>query len=474
MRQRVYARSSGLCQRRGIIRKQNAAYGICAHCTFYNINYERTEIEMKKVRIALLGLGNIGQGVWRILNTNRNEITMNCGYEIEVARVLVRDRNKIRGVQIPKEILTTDINDIFNDSGIKIVVELMGGTEPAREYMLGAMRRKKHVVTANKLVLATRGEELFKAADEEGVLFYYEASVGGGIPIIREINESLTANRIEKLVGIINGTTNYILTKMTHEGMDFNEALKEAQQKGYAEADPSSDVEGYDAVYKLAIMSSLSFGTKIDLSSIYREGIGNIKTVDIDYAKRFGYVIKLLAIGKETDNELELRVHPAMVPKTHPIANVNDSFNAIFVKGNAVGDLMLYGRGAGDLPTGSAVVGDIISILRNNVDLSNLSSQKNGTVTKKVRNASESSSEYYIRLDVKDRPGVLGEIAAVFGKHDVSIFSVSQDVKNKHNVSLVFITHEAFEGNVAESIKEIGTLDRVNNLENIIRIENFN
>lgn len=429
---------------------------------------------MKKVRIAILGFGNVGQGVWKILNTNRSEIMMNCGCEIEVAKILVRNVSKPRGVVVPEGIITADANDIFNDESIKIVIELMGGNEPAKEYMLRAMKRKKHVVTANKLVLASNGEELFKTADKEGVLLYYEASVGGGIPIIREINESLAANKIEKIVGIINGTTNYILTKMTLEGMDFNEALKEAQQKGYAEADPTSDIEGYDAVYKLAIMSSLSFGTKIDLDSIYREGISNIKTVDIDYANRFGYVIKLLAVGKEIDGRLELRVHPAMVPKSHPIANVNDCFNAIFIKGNAVGDLMLYGKGAGDLPTGSAVVGDIISILRNNIDLSNLVSMKNGKAVKKVKQAHENSSEYYIRLDVKDRPGVLGEIAAVFGKHDVSIFSVSQDVKNEHNVSLVFITHEALEGNVAGSIKEITKLDRVNNLENIIRIENFN
>ncbi|MDF2675190.1 MAG: homoserine dehydrogenase, partial [Clostridiales bacterium] len=338
---------------------------------------------MKKVKIALLGLGNVGQGVWKILSQNKNEILMNCGYEIEISRILVRDMNKPRGVRVPKEILTTNVEDILNDEEIKIIVELMGGAEPAREYMLRAMKCKKHVVTANKLVLATQGEELFKTAEGEGILFYYEASVGGGIPIIREINESLTANKIEKLVGIINGTTNYILTKMTQEGMGFDEALKEAQAKGYAEADPTSDIEGYDAAYKLAIMASLSFGTKVDLESIYREGIGGIEAIDIEYANKFGYAIKLLAVGKEVDNRLELRVHPTMVPKNHPIANVNDSFNAIFIKGNAVGDLMLYGRGAGDLPTGSAVVGDIISILRNNVDLSTLTAMKKNKTPKK-------------------------------------------------------------------------------------------
>lgn len=429
---------------------------------------------MEKVRIAILGLGNVGQGVWKILNANRNEIMIKCGYEIEVAKILVRDANKPRGVEVPEGIITTDVQDVFDDDSIKIVVELMGGVEPAREYMLKAMRRKKHVVTANKLVLATQGEELFETAEKEGVLFYYEASVGGGIPVIREINESLTANKIEKLFGIVNGTTNYILTKMTLEGMDFDEALKEAQAKGYAEADPTSDIEGYDAAYKLAIMSSLSFGTKVDVSSIYREGISNISALDIANADRLGYVIKLLAIGKQDDNRLELRVHPTMVPKSHPIANVNDSFNAIFIKGNAVGDLMLYGRGAGDLPTGSAVIGDIISILRNNVDLSAASVLRKGLTPKEVQSPHENSSGYYIRLDVKDQPGVLGEIAAVLGKHNVSILTVNQDVKSEDSVSMVLLTHETLEGNIAESVKDIKLLDRVNRVDNIIRIENFN
>ena len=253
------------------------------------------------------------------------------------------------------------------------MVELIGGRDEAKEYMIRAMKAKKHIVTANKLVIANWGEELFKIAEEENVLFYYEASVAGGIPIIREINESLTANKIEQIIGIVNGTTNYILSKMTIDGISFDEALKEAQEKGYAEADPTSDVDGYDAVYKLAIMSSLSFGTKVDHDCIYREGIRNISTIDIAYAKKFGYTIKLLAIAKEENNKLELRVHPTLVPSTHPMANVNDAFNAILIKGNAVGELMLYGRGAGDLPTGSAVVGDIISILRNNVKPSDLS-----------------------------------------------------------------------------------------------------
>jgi homoserine dehydrogenase len=428
---------------------------------------------MKKIKIALLGLGNVGQGVWQILNTNKKQVTLNCGYEIEVSKILVQNIEKPRTIEVPKELLTTRIEDILVDDEIKIVIELMGGSNPAMQYMLKAMKCKKHVITANKLVLATQGEELFRTAEEEGILFYYEASVGGGIPIIREINESLTANKIEQLVGIINGTTNYILTKMTLEGMDFSEALRGAQEMGFAEADPTSDIEGYDAAYKLAIMASLSFGTKIELNCIYREGIKNIKAIDIDYADKFGYVIKLLAIGKNMDHKLELRVHPTMIPKRHPLANVNDSFNAIFIKGNAVGDLMLYGRGAGALPTGSAVVGDLISILRNNTDLSALTSVKNGSSQKKVQTAEENTSGYYVRLNVQDKPGILGEIATIFGRYNVSILTVTQEVKSEDNVPLVFITHEAQEGNMNKSLKDIQGLNHVNGVENIIRIENF-
>ncbi|ADL52570.1 homoserine dehydrogenase [Clostridium cellulovorans] len=428
---------------------------------------------MEKVKIALLGFGNVGQGVWKILNTNKREIMINCGYEVEVGKILVRDKNKPRAVEVPDSIVTTDINDILSDKDIKIVVELMGGSEPSKEYILSSLKAKKHVVTANKLLLATVGDELISTADAEGVQFYYEASVGGGIPVIREINESLTANKIESIVGIINGTTNYILTKMSQESMGFEEALKEAQAKGYAEADPTSDVEAYDSVYKLAIMASLAFSTKVDSSSIYREGICKIDSIDIDYAKKFGYVIKLLAIGKEIDNELELRVHPTMISKNHPIANINDSFNAIFIKGNAVGDLLLSGRGAGDLPTGSAVVGDIISIIRNKADLRSIGEIKSNLPLKKVKDFNEATSRYYIRLQVADIAGVLGEIAAVFGQYDVSILSVNQEVIDKDSVSLVFITHSAKEGNVSNSMKVIESLDHVNQIASIIRIEEF-
>ncbi|MFD3157193.1 homoserine dehydrogenase [Haloimpatiens sp. FM7330] len=423
---------------------------------------------MQKIKIAILGFGNVGKGVWKILKENKEEIMKRSGYEIEISKVLVRDLNKPRGINIPENIMTDNVEEILNDKSIKIVVELIGGEEPAKEYMLRAMKAKKHVVTANKLVLAKAGEELFKTAESEHIKFYYEASVGGGIPIIREINESLTANKITSIIGIINGTTNYILSKMTYEGLDFEKALKEAQEKGYAEADPTSDIEGYDVVYKLAIISSFAFGAKINHESIYREGITNITSEDIKYAKKLGYVIKLLAIGKEQNNKLELRVHPTLVPEHHPIANVNDSFNAIFLKGNAVGDLMLYGRGAGDLPTGSAVVGDIISILRSNVDIS----INDNLGVKEIKDFGENKSEFYIRFNVEDRPGVLGEIATIFGENDVSIVFLTQDVINDDSVSVIIITHHCLERNLKNALNKIEKLPNINKVESIIRVEN--
>ena len=428
---------------------------------------------MEKVKIAILGFGNVGTGVWRILHENKKEIMKRSNYEIEVSKILVNDINKKRDIVLPVGILTDNINDILNDDSIKIVVELVGGREEAKQYMISSMRAKKHIVTANKLVIANWGEELFKIADEENVLFYYEASVAGGIPIIREINESLTANRIEQIIGIINGTTNYILSKMTNDGSSFDEALKEAQEKGYAEADPTSDVDGFDAVYKLAIMASLSFGTKVNHDCIYREGIRNISAVDIEYARKFGYTIKLLAIAKQSDNKLELRVHPTLIPSSHPMANVNDAFNAILIKGNAVGELMLYGKGAGDLPTGSAVVGDIISILRNNVKPSDLLVLNEEADFKEVKKSEENESEFYIRLNVKDKAGVLGDTAAIFGSNNVSITSITQDVVDKEYVLLAFITHKSEEKNIRNSLEKIKQLENVNEIESIIRIESF-
>ncbi|OPJ61665.1 homoserine dehydrogenase [Clostridium oryzae] len=427
---------------------------------------------MQRVKIAILGIGNVGTGVWKILTMNKEQVSARSGYDIEVAKVLVRDKKKKRNVEVPEEVLTDSFDDIINDDSIKIVVELMGGVDPAKNYMLKAIKSGKHVVTANKFALATCGKELAEAAEEFGVKLNYEASVAGGIPIIHGITESLTANKILNIVGIINGTTNYILTKMTLNGMEFEDALKEAQQKGYAEADPTSDVEGYDAMYKIGILSSLSFGGYIDVDSIYREGITSINSIDIEYAKEFGYVIKLLAIAKQNDGLVELRVHPAMIPATHPLANVNDSFNAIFIKGNAVGDLMLYGRGAGDLPTGSAVVGDIIAILKNGLD-KNVERNTFASCPLRIKDMEDTRCEYYIRVTASDTPGTLGAISNVFGGNGVSLASVIQKGKGDVNVPLVFVTHETLEKNINKSIKEIKAMESVVSVDNLIRVENI-
>jgi homoserine dehydrogenase len=430
---------------------------------------------MKKVKIALLGLGNVGRGVWMILNSNKEEIMKRCGYEVEVAKVLVRDKNKPRGVDIPNELVTTDFNEILEDDTIKIVVEVMGGMEPARDYMLQCMDKKKHIVTANKMLLATGGDELFEKADEKGIMFQYEASVAGGIPIIKGINESLTANKIETLYGIVNGTTNYILSKMELEDADFDDVLKEAQEKGYAEADPTSDIEAYDAQYKLAILASLAFGSKIDVNNVYREGITSVGAVDMKYAKEFKMAIKLLAIAKEVNGKVELRVHPTMIPKKHPLANVYDSYNAVFIKGNAVGDLMFYGRGAGDLPTGSAVVSDIVSIVRSNVDTDNPNPVvKNNLWKREILDMGEVLSKFYIRATVLDESGVLGEITAILGRHNVSIRSVIQKGDEEDGqVTIVLVTHKTNEAQIDKAIKEIKELKSVDKIDNIIRIEDF-
>ncbi|WP_315079369.1 homoserine dehydrogenase [uncultured Clostridium sp.] len=431
---------------------------------------------MKKVRIALLGLGNVGRGVCMILNSNKEEIMKRSGYEVEIAKILVRDTSKARGVEVSEELITTHFDEILKDDSIKIVLEIMGGIDPAKEYMIKCMNAGKHIVTANKMLIATHGDELFENADSNGVMFKYEASVAGGIPIINGIDESLTANKIKELYGIINGTTNYILTKMECDGFGFDEALKEAQKKGYAEADPTSDIDGYDAQYKLAILSSLAFGTKIDVDNVYREGITNINPIDMEYAKEFKMVIKLLAIVKEVNGKLELRVHPTMIPKKHPLANVYDSFNAVFVKGNAVGDLMFYGRGAGDLPTGSAVVSDVISMLRSNVDLENYNSVvKNNLWDREISDIKDVESKFYIRATVLDESGVLGEITAILGKHNVSLRSVIQkgEENEKGQVTIVLVTHKTTQAQIYSSCNEISNLSSVNKIDNIIRIEDF-
>ena len=428
---------------------------------------------MKQVKIALLGLGNVGTGVWKILNFNKEEIVKRCGFEIEVKKILVNDINKKRDVDISKDILTDNFFDILNDDSIEIVIEVMGGAYPALDYMIEAMKKKKHIVTANKLCLALHGDKLFSTALKEEVFLYYEASVGGGIPIIKQINESLTGNKIEKIVGIVNGTTNYILSNMTESNMSFSKALSLAKEKGFAEADPTDDIEAFDAAYKLSIMSSLSFEAPVHPNNILREGITNINTKDIAYAKKFGYVIKLLAIGALKDNTIEVRVHPTFVPKNHPFANVKDSFNAVYLKGNAVGDLTIYGKGAGDLPTGSAIISDLLSILRNNLNYYGINQARTLSNKLSILPSDEIESEYYIRLNVKDKPGIIGDIGRLLGENNISISLVTQDIQNENEVDLVFLTQKCMEKSINSFKERLNDYKNLNKLENIIRIENL-
>ncbi len=430
---------------------------------------------MQKVKMGLMGFGNVGTGVWKILRDNKEKITENSGYDLEITKILVSDLSKSRDCVGGNNILTDNPNDILHDESIEIVIEVIGGINPAKEYILQAIKNKKHIVTANKALLAAHGKEIFKAAKEANVELYYEASVAGGIPIIHALKESLTANKINSIFGILNGTTNYILSKMVVEKTDFDTALKQAQRLGYAEADPTSDVEGYDAAYKLAILARLAFGVEVQIEDVYREGISSITSMDIEYAEELGYNIKLLAIAKEVEGEVQLKVHPTFIPLEHPLSAVGDAFNAVFVKGNAVGELMFYGKGAGELPTGSAILGDIISIIRKR-QYSKVQYHERtcNAGIKRIKSMDENEGEYYIRLIVNDFPGVLGGIASVFGKHKVSLSSVIQKGKEEPSVSLVFITHSTTERDVQSALKEIMSIPEMVKVANIIRVDEVN
>lgn len=426
---------------------------------------------MKSVlRLGLLGLGTVGSGVYRILTDNAVNVTKKVGVPIEVSRILVRESGKDRGLNIDPEVLTTNVNDILQDPEIDIVVEVLGGIHPALEYTRAALESGKSVVTANKDMIAMHGRELFEAAQANGVDLFFEASVAGGIPIIRPLKECLAANRIQEIIGIINGTTNYMLTKMSKEGSNFDEVLKEAQVQGYAEADPTSDVEGYDAARKLAILASIAFNTRVTLDNVYVEGITRITSDDIAYARELNYTIKLLGIAKETEEGVEVRVHPTFIPMNHPLASVNDVFNAIFVRGDAVGDTMFYGRGAGEMPTGSAVAGDILAAARNRL-LKVQGINCTCFEEKHVKSMGQTECKYYIRLAVADKPGVLASIAYAFGDKEVSLASVLQKHTEGDMAEIVLVTHRVKEQNLQDALKLISQLSSVSEVCNVIRVE---
>ncbi len=424
---------------------------------------------MEQVKLGILGMGTVASGLINIIDFNNSKVVKTLNKELVINKVLVNNVHKKRNVNLPQEVYTTDAYEVLNDKESEIIVELIGGINPAYEYIKAALKNKKHVVTANKALIASHGEELEALALENGVKLMYEASVGGGIPILNTIKDNLCANEFDYVSGIINGTTNYILTQMTENGWEYDQAVKEAQKLGFAEADPSSDVDGDDAAYKLSILSTLAFGQRVYIKDIPKEGITKISKEDINYAKELGYNIKLLASGVRKGNELELSVHPSFIPASHPLSTVKNEFNAVFLKGNAVGEVMLYGKGAGSLPTGSAVLGDIMHIV-NNPDLSHSA----GEGESKLVIANKGLKQYYINLEVIDKPGVLGSIASIFGKNEVSLDSVVQRQKNGNDtVPLVFITHEAERKNIDTALEEIKKFDFATKLGSIIIVENF-
>jgi len=423
----------------------------------------------KIIGVGLMGLGTVGLGVYRTLKEKTSVIEQKVGAKVEIKKVLVRDAARSRGVELEEGILTTNVNEIVEKPEVDIVVEVMGGIQPALDYSLRALKNGKSLVTANKDMVAVHGRELFEAAGNSDIFF--EASVAGGIPIIRPLKQCLAANRITQVIGIINGTTNYMLTRMTREGLGFADALEEAQTRGYAEADPSSDTEGYDAARKLAILTSVAFNSRIILNDVFVEGITRITAEDIAYADELNFTIKLLGIAKETEDGIEARVHPALLPKNHPLAAVNDVYNAVFVRGDAAGDVMFYGRGAGELPTASAVVADIMSAARNLIK--NVSGIIGCTCfeEKTIKPMGDICTRYYIRLSVADRPGVLADIAHVFGYNEVSLASVIQKHTTGQLAEIVVVTHRVKEKNLQGALKTIKGLQSVDEVANVIRVE---
>jgi homoserine dehydrogenase len=420
------------------------------------------------VKVGVLGCGNVGAALVQLLADDAEAIAERTGVHLEVTRVAVRSTARERSVSLPEGCLTTDAESVVTDPDIDVVVEVIGGIEPARTLILDALKSGKPVITANKELLANVGAELVDAAQAAGVDLLYEASVGGGIPLIRPLRESLAGERITRVMGIVNGTTNYILTRMSEAGASYSDALAEAQTLGYAERDPTADVEGFDAAAKCAILASIAFGVRVVAGDVYREGISGLNAADIAYANRLGYVIKLLAIAEQVDGEVAVRVHPAMIPKTHPLAAVRESFNAAFIEGAAVGELMLYGRGAGGRPTASAVIGDLIDAAHN---LRSGGAGRNGSLARaSLRSIDELRSQYYLNLEVADRTGVLAAVATVFGEHGVSIRSMEQDDDESGDARLVFITHTARERDVQATLHGLRELDAVHRIGSLLRV----
>ena len=434
---------------------------------------------MRKIKVGIIGFGTIGSGVVKILASSRDLIRQRLGAEVEVIKIADLDITSDRGVEVNSSLLTTDAKEVIDNPDVDVVVELMGGYEPARSFMLQAIAGGKHVVTANKALIAKHGDEIFAAVEDQQVSIGFEAAVAGAIPIIRLIREAFVANRIITIEGIVNGTANYILSKMSDEQCDFDVALKEAQEKGFAEADPTFDIEGIDSAHKISILTRLAYGTPVNCDDITVQGISGITIDDIECAREFGYRIKLLAISKFNGKSVDIRVHPAMIPQSHPMANVNGVLNAVRVCDNLMEENVLIGHGAGSLPTGSAVVADVVEIARDILAgtkdrVPAQSFLKNEMRSIPLMNIDEIESEYFLRFSVLDNPGVLSRISGILGSHSIGILSVIQKGRCDQGtgVPLIMMTHCASEKNVQLALKEIDALDVVCEKSNLIRVEN--
>ena len=423
---------------------------------------------MRKKQVGLLGLGTVGMGVYKLLRKRAETMDKTIGAQLEIKKILVHNKNKKRE-GVDETLLTDDWKEIIEDDEIQIVIEVIGGIEPAKTMILEALKAGKNVVSANKDLIAEEGKEIFDTAQAAGKDFLFEAAVAGGIPIIRPLKQCLAGNHMTEVMGIVNGTTNFILTKMTQEGMEFKDALALATELGYAEADPTADIEGLDAGRKVAIMASIAFHSRVTFDDVYTEGITKITAKDVEYAEEFGDVIKLLGVAHNTEEGIEVAVHPMMIPKEHPLASVRDSFNAVFVRSDAAGDTMFYGRGAGELPTASAIMGDVIDVIRD------IQYHCTGRISctcyreTPVKNFKEVKNKFYIRMLVDNKPGVLAAIASVFGVHKVSIARVIQNTKEDDAAELVIVTEAVKEKHLEDALAHLVDMDTTREIGTVIR-----
>ncbi|WP_077214474.1 homoserine dehydrogenase [Bacillus dakarensis] len=427
---------------------------------------------MEAISIGLLGLGTVGSGVVQIIENHQDKLMHQIGCPIKINKILVKSIDKPRSVEIKQELLTTNAEDVIENPEIDVVVEVMGGVEDTRKLLLQALRNKKHVVTANKDLMAVYGSELLTVASENGCDLFYEASVAGGIPILRSLTEGLASDRITKMMGIVNGTTNFILTKMSKEGSAYEEVLKEAQDLGFAEADPTSDVEGLDAARKMAILASLGFSMKIDLDDVKVKGITEITEDDLQYAKQLGYTMKLIGIAELEGNKVEVSVQPTLLADSHPLASVNDEFNAVYVYGEAVGETMFYGPGAGSLPTATSIVSDLVVVMKNMVLGVNGKNVVTPQYEKQLKAPNEVFSKYFLRLHVKDEVGVFANITTIFSGHGVSFEKILQlPNKEKGLAEIVLVTHNASLQDYEEILVQLRDLQAVHHIDSSYRVE---